>query len=80
MKMIAEKIVGFIKTELNGDSELEILTDEDLLGAGLIESMGMMRLMQFIEDSFEIKVEPVDMTIENFITVDAMVEYISKSK
>lgn len=78
--MIAEQIIEFIKMELNADSDLEVLQDEDLLGSGLVESMGMMRLMHFIEKTFDLTVAPTDMTIENFITVDAMVSFINRSK
>lgn len=73
IKYIIEKLHG-------GDKDLEITPEDDLLGGGLIESMGMMRLIQFIEEEFEVKVAPQDMTFENFMTVEAMVNYIEQTK
>jgi acyl carrier protein len=74
-------IIAFIKEELNGEKQdLVVDIEEDLLGSGLVESMGMMRLVQFVEDAFEIKVEPQDMTIDNFITVQAIVDFVSNSQ
>ncbi len=70
-------IIGYIIKELhNGRADLEISAKDDLLGSGLVESMGMMRLIQFIEDEFNFKVAPEDMTIDHFMTVEAMVNYI----
>lgn len=74
-------IIGYIIKELhNGRADLEIVAEDDLLGSGLVESMGMMRLIQFIEEEFNFKVAPEDMTIDNFMTVEAMVNYIEETK
>ncbi len=74
-----ELIIDYIKNEFhNGRSDLEIEPEDDLLSSGLIESMSMMRLIQYIEQQFKIKVSPQDMTIENFFTVEAMVNYIEQ--
>ncbi|MEL6864725.1 MAG: acyl carrier protein [Bacteroidota bacterium] len=74
-------IIKFITGELHGGREdVSIAPEDDLLGSGLVESMDMMRLIQFIEEEFELKVPMQDMTIENFMTVEAMVKYIEQSK
>ncbi len=74
-----QTIINFIKEELHsGQSELEIAPTDDLLGSGLVESMGMMRLIQFVEEKYKFKVAPQDMTIENFMTVEAITNYIER--
>ena len=79
--MLEQKIINYILEELHGgQSDVEISPEDDLLGSGLVESMGMMRLIQFVEDDNGIKVAPQDMTIENFMTVAAMVRYIDRAK
>ncbi len=79
--MLDKKIINYILEELHGgQSDLEILPEDDLLGSGLVESMGMMRLIQFVEEDNGIKIPPQDMTIENFMTVAAMVDYIERTK
>ena len=76
-----EIIINFIIEELNGGAkDLDISPEDDLLGTGLVESMSMMRLIQFIEEENDFKVPPQDMTIENFMTVSSMVQYIEKMK
>lgn len=74
-------IIDYIKNEFHGGrTDLEIFPEDDLLTSGLVESMSMMRLIQFIEEEFKIKVAPQDMTIENFLNVEAMCNYINQCK
>lgn len=76
-----QTIIKYIKEELNNDrGDFELLPEDDLLGSGLVESISMLQLIQFIEETFEMKIPPQDMTIENFMTVQAMVNFIEKSK
>ncbi len=76
-----ETIINFIIEKLHdGRADLEISPEDDLLGSGLIESMAMMRLIAFIEEEYSIKVSPQEMTIENFMTVEAMVNFVNRVK
>lgn len=81
MSEMDQKIINYIKEEFHsGKPELEIFPEDDLLGGGLVESMGMMRLIQFLEEEFSLTIPPQDMTVVNFMTVEAMVNYIKKTK
>lgn len=75
-----QQIIQFIVEDLHqGRTDLDISPEDDLLMAGLLESLGVLQLVQFLENTFDLKIPPQDMTIENFQTVEAMVTYI-KSK
>ena len=71
-----EKIIQFIETEILIEQGVKIESQDDLLEDGLIDSLGVMRLITYLESEFGVKVPPQDMVIENFITVEAMVNYI----
>lgn len=72
------EIVNFIKTEILGeDLSYDLSPEDDLLSSGLISSMAMFRVLNFLEKKYEIKVPPQDMVIENFMSVNAMVTYAS---
>lgn len=58
------------------DQEL-IEVHDDLLISGVMDSMGMMRLIAFIEETFQIAVPPEDMTVENFTSVQNITDYLS---
>jgi len=42
--------------------------DDDLLTSGLVDSLGMMSLVAFIEEQFGVAVPPEDVTLETFST------------
>ena len=70
-------IIKFIQENLlGGKGAIELLPEDDLLGSGLLDSMGVMRLVGFVEDTFQIKIPPEDIVIENFIDVNAITNYV----
>ncbi|MEM7352171.1 MAG: acyl carrier protein [Acidobacteriota bacterium] len=50
--------------------------DDDLLSSGLIDSLGVMRLIRFIEERFGVSIPPADITIEHFMTLGTIVTYL----
>ena len=77
--MMTETIIDYILKELIGEDE-PLQADDDLLNSGLVDSIGIMRLIGFIESKYDMKVPPQDMVIENFISVEAIVQYIEQVK
>jgi acyl carrier protein len=75
-----ESLIKYILEEIIGDADEELMADDDLLNSGLIDSLGIMRLIGFIENEHELKIPPQDMVIENFMSVDAIAMYIEKVK
>ena len=65
---------------LRGRSPVDLKEEDDLLSSGLVDSMGMMKLIGFIEESFEVRVPPQDMIIENFMSVSAIEKYLQQLK
>ena len=59
---------------LNGRMQVEV--DDDLLIGEIIDSMGMMRLVAFVEETFAILVPLEDITIQNFRTIGAIDAYL----
>lgn len=73
-------ILEYIQSDLINESTKTIAVDEDLLTTGVIDSLSAMKLIAFIEDSFDIKVPPEDMVIENFIDINSIEAYIVSKK
>lgn len=74
------KLMDFITNELIGGGADTISEDDDLLGGGQIDSMGIMRLVAFLESDFLVSVPPEDVTIENFETPITISRYIQDSR
>lgn len=74
-KITAPMLQSFLSEELlNGAS---VSADEDLLLSGLLDSLGVMALVSFIEKTQAAPVPAGDITIENFSSVDTIVTYLN---
>lgn len=52
--------------------------DEVIPETGLLDSAGIMELIVWYEDRFDLSIDQDDLTIENFGTVNAMADYLSR--
>ena len=46
------EIEHFILTELNSTGQTSLAVDEDLLDSGIVDSLGLVQLVGFIEEKF----------------------------
>lgn len=76
---IKDTLIQFIQNDLIDDDQ-PISSDEDLLTTGLIDSVRVMRLVNFVGEAFSIEIPPEDMTIDHFISVDAISDYVVSRK
>ena len=56
----------------------EIADDDDLLLSGLVDSIGVMRLVAHVEQAYGVQVPPEDITIENFVSIAAIGAYLAR--
>ena len=75
MDDIEQKIKDYILREFLSD-EMDLLLDSDLplIQQGIVDSLGILQLVSFIEEEFNIKIAPEDVVLKNF----AMVNEIKK--
>jgi len=66
---ISEKIKGFIVTELMFEDNAAALTEETPLLEGVIDSLGLMQMISFIEEEFDVAIDDAEVTASNFRTV-----------
>ncbi|MEL6816019.1 MAG: phosphopantetheine-binding protein, partial [Cyanobacteria bacterium J06598_3] len=59
------------------NSRMQVEADDDLLGEEIIDSMGVMQLIAFIEETFDCTVAQSDITIINFRTIKAIDAYLA---
>ena len=72
---IEEIISAFLRRELLR-AEDRIDPDENLFTSGLVDSVGMMRLIAHLEQTLQLKVPPTELVPENFRTVRVMAAYL----
>lgn len=71
-----EEIAAYvIETTMSGVESIEM--DTTLFSSGIIDSMGVIQLVEFIENTTGRKVKPTEITLENFDTVDNILKFLS---
>lgn len=79
--MIEEKIKSFIQDNfLLGDKNRVIKEDESFLQGGIIDSTGVLELVNFIEETYKIKVEDEELIPENLDSIKNLVVYINRKQ
>jgi acyl carrier protein len=73
---VRERVARYIATDLLNQADLVIGDDEDLLVSGLLDSLSVMSLIHFIEQDLAIDVPAEDVTIENFVSLQAIDAYL----
>lgn len=76
--MHEEQIKQFILSDLIKDgSATELDNDENLIDSGVVDSLGIMKLVAFLEKSFKIAVSDDEILLDNFETIDAISGFLS---
>jgi acyl carrier protein len=74
-----EKIKQFVvETFLFDDPDSALDDDESLLDAGIIDSTGVLELVAFIEDEYDIEVKDEELIPDNLDSINKIAAYIEK--
>lgn len=74
------KLKSFLQTELardRGDVDIE---KDSLVDSGVIDSLGIMKLVEFIERDFSVTISDDDLLPENFETLDDIEKLIESKR
>jgi len=75
----AETILEFIREEADLDED-EVTADTSLFRDQLLDSMNLTALIAFLEETFSIRVKPMDIVFENLDTANHMLAYIARKR
>ena len=78
---IREKIREFITDNINDLDAPGVFNDnENIFKMGLVNSLFAMKLLNYVESEFKIEVTYDDMEIENFSTVNNILEFVREKR
>ena len=60
--------------------ELELKDDDQFLTLGIVDSLGFVELVEEVQARYGITVEDVEITEENFGSIDAIVAYVERKR
>jgi len=75
---ISSRIRDFISAEIMFEDSASNLTDETPLLGGVIDSLGLMQLISFLEEEFNVTIEDAEVTADNFRTVSQIEQLVSQ--
>jgi acyl carrier protein len=74
---VRDDLARFIKDSFLVD---DFSDDESFLASGIIDSLGVMQLVAFIESEFGVTVSEKELVLENFDSVDKLVRYLERKR
>ena len=75
------KIKQFIVDEFMPDVPVEDLDDDfDLLTGGVVDSLGLLKVVAWLEDEFDIGVDDSELGPDSFRTVAAIKAYVDQAQ
>jgi acyl carrier protein len=76
--MIRNQLRKFIVDNFMFGNSNGIKDDASFLGEGIIDSTGVLELVAFIEETFDLRVDDEELIPENLDSVDNIVGYLQK--
>jgi acyl carrier protein len=79
-EQLAGSIHKFIEDDLLMGQGVDFDSDDALLEEGIIDSLGLLEVVTFIETEFDITVDDAEVTLDNFGSVNAIAAFVKSSQ
>lgn len=73
-------LMEYIQKELLKGRTSHFSPDDDLLSSGVLDSLGILQLVAFIDEKLGVQVADEDVVIENFQSVTAIISYLDSKE
>jgi acyl carrier protein len=77
---IGPQIQSFIVRTFPAARKRTINEDVQLLESGIVDSLGVLDIVAFLEKSFMIKISDEELTPENFASIKRLAEFVEKKR
>ena len=62
------------------DPDADLADDQDLLAAGIVDSLGFVEIVEEVQARYGVAVQDIEIVEENFGSVDAIVRYVERKR
>lgn len=69
-----------VKNIMVADGDVSLSWDDSLIAGGIVDSLGILRLVAFIEENFSVVVDDTEVVPENFETINAMSSLVHRKQ
>jgi acyl carrier protein len=77
---IHPRVREFVLEKFPQAKKRNLKDDLMLLESGIIDSLGVLDVVQFLEEAFSIKIDDEDLTPENFATLQTIVSFVEHKR
>lgn len=77
---IKEQMLEFMRTRFPAAQGMRLEEEPSLLDSGVIDSLGILDLVTFMEESFDIQASDEDLVPENFDSISALVRFVESKR
>jgi methoxymalonate biosynthesis acyl carrier protein len=75
------KLIEFIKKDLaRGKVTGSLGSSDDLIESEILDSLGIMKLILFLENNYSVKISDDDLTLENFSSIMSINSLIERKR
>lgn len=72
---LEEALISYIQSEVNPRADIDLHTD--LLGGEVLDSIGILAVIGFVEDRYGLEIEAEDVSLESFRNVRAIRQLVA---
>ena len=77
---VVGRIRGFVTSRFPLARERAVDDETSLLDTGIVDSLGILDLVTFLEDTFSVKVDDEELNPENFESIAALVRFVEAKR
>ena len=71
-------LMEYIKNDIMRNRNAKLSEEDDLLSSGILDSLGILQMVAFVDKTFGIQVPDEDVVFENFQSVSSLVSYLQQ--
>lgn len=75
MSVTQDELLQFLREDLNIDEDIDAQTE--LFSSGILDSVSMVSMITFLEEKTGAVVQPGDVTLENFDSVERIMAHVA---
>lgn len=76
---VARQLMNFVCDNFTHANEETLNADDLLLDDGIVDSLGLLEIVEFMEGHFGLSVTLTDMSPENFSTINTMAGFVARA-
>lgn len=74
---IRKKLREFIKNNFLLGNDSNLIDDDSFMGKGIVDSTGILEVVSFVEENFNMKIPDEDLMPENLDSINNLVKYVT---